>query len=152
MPGKPGDQGVTMGVTEECSEYVKGLADFLLASTSSISRNRGKSLRSIKCSINPKPTLHLRHSTTSLIISSHQNLYHNITLPTTIDHHLRHKINYSSHHHPRHILTPWIQKVCWPTTYISHHGAPITKPHLYLNTKVTPTHANSSCATKLSKP
>jgi hypothetical protein len=54
------------------------------------------------------PTLHLCHTTTSLIVS-HHHIRHNTTSLTTTHHHLCHKIN-SSNYHPSRILTPQTPK------------------------------------------
>jgi hypothetical protein len=49
--------------------------------TSFANRSRGKSLRSIKCSINPTPIYHPCHTAKSLS-TSHHHLHHNTTFPT----------------------------------------------------------------------
>jgi hypothetical protein len=73
-------------------ECEQGLWRYHTPSISFASMNRGKSLHSNKCSIPSMPTIHLRHTTTSLIISCH-HLCHIITFLTTTHHHLHHKIN-----------------------------------------------------------
>jgi hypothetical protein len=87
----------------------QGLEGYSTTSTSFGSRNKGKSLRSINCSIIPTPTLH-HHKNTTFPMPTPPHRHHDITFPTTIQHHLCHKINSSSHHHPR-ILTPWTPNV-----------------------------------------
>jgi hypothetical protein len=125
------------------TESERGLWSYSIALISFASRNRGKSLHSIKCSIPLTPTLHLHHTTTSLIISRRHHLRHNITLSTTTHHHLRHKINSSNNHpslhldttDPKSLLTNHLQLAPWPSHYRAtplpqYHGN--TDPYKFL--------------------
>jgi hypothetical protein len=121
----------------------RGSQSYNTSSTSSASRSKGKSHRSVKGSINTMPIHHHR-----TIISLH-DLRHSTT-SYTINHHHRHIINSTDHlHHLRHSSALHTPRVQSPATYNSHHAPQITEPHLCPNIMETPILTNFSCATKL---
>jgi hypothetical protein len=122
------------------TESRRGSQSYSISLTSFTNRSRGKNRRWAKDSINPTPT-HLHHTPISLHHLRHSTTSH------IISHYHRHIINSSNHLH--HNSAPQTPRAHSPVAYNLHHDPQITEPHIRLNIMKILTLVNFPCAMML---
>jgi hypothetical protein len=128
------------------TESRQGSQSCSIPPTSFTNRSRDKSHQWAKGNTNPAP-MYLHHTSVSP-----RDLRNSIT--SHIINRLHHRTTNSSNHltNPHRNSMQLIPRALSPATCISHHGLPITEPHLHQNTMETSTPTDSLCATNMPQP